>query len=69
MKRQYAIRTISPNSTPCYLQHGQYGLAFSNGTPFPYKIHYFESHDEAVEWLKEHAGSQYTEIVEVYVPD
>ena len=69
MQIKYAIRTISPNTSPCYLQQGQYGLTFSYGTPFPYEIHYFESHDDAVEWLKEHAGFQYAEIVEVCVPD
>ncbi len=69
MKIKYTIRTISPTTTPCYLQPGQYGLSFSYRTHFPYQIHYFDSHDDAIEWIERHACSQYVEIVEVYVPD
>ena len=68
MQTKYAIRTICLSQGPCYLQQGQYDLAFTCGTD-PDKFHYFNSREEAIRWLDaNHDESRCFEIVEVFIP-
>lgn len=71
MNIKYALRTISPAQHPCYLQQGQYGLSFNFSSLQPYSLHYFDTREEAIDWINANFihPTQYIEIVEVYIPE
>jgi hypothetical protein len=54
MEIKYAIRKVCVNGhdMPAYLQKTEYGLQFSYRASMPHEIHYFESKDEAIEFMK-----------------
>lgn len=69
MEIKYAIRKVCVNGhdMPAYLQKTEYGLQFSYRASMPHEIHYFDSKDEAIEFMKRRECGTFFEIVEVYV--
>lgn len=68
MKIKFLLRTLNLSGHPEYLQNGFYGLNFSHGTTYPFKLQFFDSKEEAVNWLRANPQNKFIEIVEVCDP-
>ena len=68
MKVKYAIREITPNvhRSGQYLTDNHDGVYLSGGAMFAREIHFFDSKEDAMAYIKWHLQQRYVEIVEVY---
>lgn len=66
---KYAIRAIDPLGLngPAYLQKSEYGLQFTNRASQPYEVNYFDSKEEALNYMELHFNYKWFEVVEVFV--
>ena len=68
MEVKYAIREITPDvhRSGLYLTDNHDGVYLSGGAMFARDIHFFDSKEDAMDYIKWHLQQRYVEIVEMY---
>lgn len=68
MEIKFAVRLVSVDghNAPAYLQESEYGLQFTFRASQAHEIHYFDTKEEAMNYMEEIFKYKYFEIVEVY---
>ena len=68
MEVKYAIREVNPDvhRSGQYLTDNHDGLYLSGGGMFARDIHFFDSKEDAMDYIKMNLHQKYVEIVEVF---